>query len=38
MDRCLRRLGVRRVALVVLSHFHADHVEGLPGVLRAARR
>lgn len=34
VDRCLRDLGVRRVALVVLSHFHADHVEGLPGVLR----
>ena len=37
MDRCLRRLGVRRVAMVVLSHFHADHVEGLPGVLRGRR-
>jgi competence protein ComEC len=34
VDRCLARLGVGRVALVVLSHFHADHVEGLPGVLR----
>ncbi len=34
VDRCLRRLGVRRVALVVLTHLHADHVEGLPGVLR----
>jgi competence protein ComEC len=34
MDRCLRRLHVHTVALVVLSHFHADHVEGLPGVLR----
>jgi competence protein ComEC len=33
MDRCLRQLGVRRVGLVVLTHFHADHVEGLPGVL-----
>jgi competence protein ComEC len=33
-DRCLRRLGVTRVPLVVLSHFHADHVSGLPGVLR----
>ena len=33
-DRCLRGLGVRRVPLVVLSHLHADHVEGLPGVLR----
>ena len=34
IDGCLRRLGVRRVPLVVLTHFHADHVEGLPGVLR----
>jgi competence protein ComEC len=33
MDRCLRRLGVDRVPLVVLTHFHADHVDGLPGVL-----
>lgn len=34
MDRCLTDLGVRRVALVLLSHQHADHVDGLPGVLR----
>ncbi|MEE1753445.1 ComEC/Rec2 family competence protein [Streptomyces sp. SP18CS02] len=34
VDRCLRDLGVRRVPLVVLTHFHADHVAGLPGVLR----
>lgn len=34
IDRCLRRLEVRRVPVVVLSHLHADHVEGLPGVLR----
>jgi competence protein ComEC len=34
MDGCLRRLGVRRVPLVVLTHFHADHVDGLAGVLR----
>jgi competence protein ComEC len=34
VDRCLRELGVERVALVVLTHLHADHVEGLPGVLR----
>ncbi len=34
MDRCLTALGVRRVPVVVLSHFHADHVDGLPGVLR----
>lgn len=34
VDRCLRRLDVRRVPRVVLTHLHADHVEGLPGVLR----
>jgi competence protein ComEC len=37
MDRCLRSLGVRTVPLVVLTHLHADHVEGLPGVLRGRR-
>ncbi|MER7720198.1 ComEC/Rec2 family competence protein [Streptomyces flaveolus] len=34
VDRCLRSLGITRVPLVVLTHFHADHVAGLPGVLR----
>ncbi|WP_274558316.1 ComEC/Rec2 family competence protein [Streptomyces spiramyceticus] len=34
VDRCLRTLGVTRVPLVLLTHFHADHVAGLPGVLR----
>ncbi len=34
VDRCLRRLGVRDVPYLLLTHFHADHVEGLPGVLR----
>ncbi|MET9292690.1 ComEC/Rec2 family competence protein [Streptomyces sp. NPDC003077] len=34
IDRCLSDLGVRRVALLVLTHFHADHVDGLSGVLR----
>ncbi|MFG2191591.1 ComEC/Rec2 family competence protein [Streptomyces sp. NPDC048639] len=33
-DRCLRALAVTRIPLVVLTHFHADHVAGLPGVLR----
>jgi competence protein ComEC len=37
VDRCLRDLGVSRVPLVVLTHFHADHVEGLPGVLDGRR-
>nr|WP_234376857.1 ComEC/Rec2 family competence protein [Streptomyces sp. TP-A0356] len=34
VDRCLTALGVTRVPLLVLTHFHADHVAGLPGVLR----
>ncbi|MCF3963381.1 ComEC/Rec2 family competence protein, partial [Streptomyces fuscigenes] len=33
VDGCLRDLGVTRVPLLVLTHFHADHVTGLPGVL-----
>ncbi|WP_326603678.1 ComEC/Rec2 family competence protein [Streptomyces sp. NBC_01800] len=33
-DRCLHDLGVTRVPLLLLTHFHADHVRGLPGVLR----
>ncbi len=33
VDDCLDRLEVRQVPLVVLTHFHADHVDGLPGVL-----
>ncbi|MBO1333915.1 ComEC/Rec2 family competence protein [Streptomyces sp. VRA16 Mangrove soil] len=34
VDRCLRSLGVTRIPLVLLTHFHADHVAGLAGVLR----
>lgn len=33
VDACLERLDVERVPLVVLTHFHADHVDGLAGVL-----
>ncbi|GAA1925596.1 ComEC/Rec2 family competence protein [Streptomyces sodiiphilus] len=34
MDDCLHRLGVRSIPLLILTHFHADHVAGLPGALR----
>lgn len=34
VDGCLRRLGVRSVPVLVLSHLHADHIGGLAGVLR----
>ncbi|MDQ2756543.1 MAG: MBL fold metallo-hydrolase [Actinomycetota bacterium] len=33
VDGCLARLGVGMVDAVVLTHDHADHVDGLPGVL-----
>ncbi|GAA2085450.1 hypothetical protein GCM10009759_05220 [Kitasatospora saccharophila] len=33
-DACLRSLGVTRVPVLILTHFHADHAEGIPGVLR----
>lgn len=37
VDGCLDSLGVEAVDAVVLTHFHADHVEGLPGVLAGRR-
>ncbi|MGW0434286.1 ComEC/Rec2 family competence protein [Micromonospora sp. NPDC003197] len=37
VDRCLRRLGIRTVSLLVVSHFHADHAGGVDGVFRGRR-
>ncbi|AXK33698.1 MBL fold metallo-hydrolase [Streptomyces armeniacus] len=34
VDRCLRALGIRSIPLLLLTHFHADHVSGLSGALR----
>jgi competence protein ComEC len=34
VDTCLRRLGIRHIALLVLTHFDADHVGGLSGALK----
>ena len=33
-DRCLTQLGIHSIPLLVLTHFHADHVEGLAGLMR----
>jgi len=33
-DRCLKALGIKEIPLLILSHFHADHVAGLPGALK----
>lgn len=35
--RCLRRLGVHRIAGLFVTHYHADHVEGLGGALSHTR-
>ncbi|KQX68868.1 ComEC/Rec2 family competence protein [Angustibacter sp. Root456] len=37
VDRCLTDLQVRTLDVVVLTHFHADHVDGLAGALRGRR-
>lgn len=34
IDRCLDRLDVRRIPLMVFTHGHADHVDGWRGVTR----
>ena len=34
VDGCLDRLGVHGLALIVLSHLHADHIGGLAGAMR----
>jgi competence protein ComEC len=33
-DRCLRSLGVKEIPLLVITHFHADHVGGLSGLIK----
>ncbi len=37
VDRCLRDLGITEIPLLVLSHYHLDHVGGLAGVLHDRR-
>ncbi|HEY1712580.1 MAG TPA: MBL fold metallo-hydrolase, partial [Solirubrobacteraceae bacterium] len=36
-DACARSLGITDVPLAILTHFHADHVDGLPGLVRGRR-
>jgi competence protein ComEC len=37
IDRCLRDFGIRRIPLLLITHFHLDHVGGLAGVTRGRR-
>jgi competence protein ComEC len=34
IDKCLKQFSITQVSILVLTHFHADHVEGLPGLLK----
>lgn len=34
IDDCLRDLKIRKIPLLILTHFHADHVGGVTGVLK----
>ncbi|MBR7828682.1 MBL fold metallo-hydrolase [Actinospica sp. MGRD01-02] len=36
-DTCARRLDITDVPLAILTHFHADHVDGLSGLLQGRR-
>jgi len=37
VDSCLSRLGVKRISILVLTHFDLDHVGGLSGALAGRR-
>jgi competence protein ComEC len=37
ISRCLRALHIHQIPLVVLTHFHADHIAGLSGILKTAK-
>ena len=37
IDRCLSDLGIDHISALVLTHFHADHVNGLAGVVDGRR-
>ena len=34
-NKCLKDLGIKEVPLLILSHFHADHVGGLSGLVQS---
>ncbi|HEY7009755.1 MAG TPA: ComEC/Rec2 family competence protein, partial [Jatrophihabitantaceae bacterium] len=37
VDRCLRNLGITEVSMLILSHYHLDHVGGIAGVFHGRR-
>jgi competence protein ComEC len=37
MDQCLRRLDISTIALLILTHPHADHIAGLSGARKGRK-
>lgn len=37
INECLHDLKITNIELLILTHFHADHVEGLPGLLKGRK-
>jgi competence protein ComEC len=37
IDRCLKQLGVRDIPLLIITHGHADHIAGWPGVTKGRK-
>lgn len=35
--KCLRSVAIQRVPLLILTHYHADHIGGLEKVLKSSR-
>ena len=37
IDRCLKQLGIREIPLLIITHGHADHIAGWPGVTKGRK-
>ena len=37
IDRCLTELHIKKIPVLLLTHFHADHVGGLDGVFKSRK-
>jgi competence protein ComEC len=37
MDHCLKKLGIQAIPLLILTHFHSDHVGGISKVVQNRR-